>query len=1789
MNPYTYTAEESGQEPEVDVYQQPSSVAYAEASMPNNTLTMLIGSETGNFEQVHNDIITQSPAYVATLKAQQDRIEEINLWREAATVKAGQGDTPAVLEAINQINNLRITDKPSFVDDSLIIARAQLERIAAANNKSPEEILILLKRHESNLATRSALEVAIQGLNSRGGIMQLTQDVLGLTTLEDWGRLSPVVNEMLLEQGFKGSRALTIAGAAENYLEVLRQIPTEERAKMIFLGRDKLVKAVGEEDTRRFFEIVNSLDFSNKELEGIFGALEMLGVAAITKALGKVAFKASSNIRVARDTGNAEAVARDLVNKLSGNESILGATTKDATDASIATSLLSTEVGGLSGKIQSDLSDRISKLLDNVKRTLYSGGATNEEVAATVARLERTYANDVNPNIIESKVVGNLESKSVDIDVLYGTKDGGFFNTAQEAIDYWKTRKGGTLEAVKVEGTVVDNTAEIKKLEEEIMDLKLKLATPNTPLVISSAYPPNVGINTTEFKQLKKYGALKTQTFDDVWNSVKTTSNPVLDAMFNKLKVELPPGLRFKVTGDKLRAFYMRTNNTIYLSKTDDANVFIHEALHALTVHKIEYGIANPTSTIGKITKRIDDLRLVVRSEFNKQKANLSMSELRYGLYLTKNNYEFATSALWYAQGNPQFAKFLNRIKYKNTSLLSELFNTFKQLFGFGSKDTALSEFFGLNQELVEQGFKVRLPDNMTEVSRGVPTGRVLSQLPRTIEYAGKDAQANQLADKLADLISKREALDNPPPEQWAVRQKMNLPVFLDDLGTISIDELNKTHRAIGLSANPRLLAASSVFSGAVTSMYKRIRYQRLYTDFVQESFDKLSNESKLKVDAALRKTEKLKRDMNSLELEAENIISDAEKEAYYAYRSMRNVQWYVKNNEATRQLIAEGFNDISVRLSDDIKLRGPAKKVELSSLIGKRVYNAEENKFVVLTQENIVEFQNQGLSAIQFKQGQTIEGVKGEITRVLAPINKTIVGDIQQAVGKIDGAFSRVYEEEWWLKLKGKKTVDGEQTAEDLLIAFRTANSENNAKKYVEGFNRLKNLRSSGVIIDEAAISKELGNFEKDGKELAEQFNAGKFDDVSLDYNYSRMDDAFIRDVIGTGIGDRTKGTVFWSGRTDNEVKSITNGSIQSEILGPLESLNAEINNTSNFTSINEWRRNTIQKWYNSFYDVLPATMQNGKAEEAFFRSANELKGSILDKDRVAQMLSTRDFILNQMGVLTTDEKLVRAAVSKLTSAITNTKLGQLPGMAHVGSLLRKADVPQFFKSVSSTMMLGMFNASQLVVQSSGMLLASSMHPVHGIKAAYSVRPILMALASDNPSVWKRMFKLTSSKEMGMTENEYTRIAAAIRRTGLVDNIGASSLVTAEEGIVNIFGSKNLRSFNKAQMGFFNKGEEINRIASFDIARREFMEKFPDVVWDTDEALQQIISRADDMTMNMTKVTEAQYQKGLLGIPFQFLQHNIKFGANVIGGVLGRGPLNRKEAFALVTGNIILFGLPSTLEEEMGDVFNSLPPEVKQYMTQGIIAGVVSTIGETLTGEDFKLALGSRMTALDWYDDLFFGMKDLFSGEYTRLGSAITGPTGSSIKNMYEGAKVLADFAGQEEITSGDFLRTTSEIGSAFFSSWRNIDKAYWAAQANGMLMNRRGDPVAQLSYPEIIAQAVGFQSTEAYEANTLFTTKQDYMRTMKRYADDYMRLKIQARKAFLDGDIETMNIKDRQAVALLAPLMANSPADVRVIKKMVEGNTSYDTVSREAFNKFANDMTSHKNRLLVTNPFGK
>jgi len=193
--------------------------------------------------------------------------------------------------------------------------------------------------------------------------------------------------------------------------------------------------------------------------------------------------------------------------------------------------------------------------------------------------------------------------------------------------------------------------------------------------------------------------------------------------------------------------------------------------------------------------------------------------------------------------------------------------------------------------------------------------------------------------------------------------------------------------------------------------MYKTTRMRELFKDFVEKSFNPLSHHQKEKVDEALVATDKLRRNLQPLELDALG-LGAKEQEAYYSYRTMRDIQWMLKNEAARKDLVAKGNQYLKVTHADGV-FEGPGKIVNLDGFVGKRFYDVENKKFVTVTQENLAELKTRQVLSVEYAQGQSVPGIKSDITRVLAPVNSTMQGDIRQVVGKIDGSFSRVYTED--------------------------------------------------------------------------------------------------------------------------------------------------------------------------------------------------------------------------------------------------------------------------------------------------------------------------------------------------------------------------------------------------------------------------------------------------------------------------------------------------------------------------------------------------------------------------------------------------------------------------------------------------------------------------------------------------------------------------------------------------------------------------------------------------------
>jgi hypothetical protein len=1563
--------------------------AFASTPAVNTTLSLLYGPEDG-VEQVANDTAIHGAAYVAFKKARQAEEEEIRLMKAAAAGLAAEGNSAAVQQAVQEMQQPK--QPQTFFSDVQISAARAVETFAAQNNMTPTEVANRVEAMQDAIALRATLEATMTSLEGRSGLGQLAQDIFGLTTVEDWARLSPVVNEIVGQKG--GERSLTMASSAQQFMRVLQSMPVAERAKFVEATTKRLVSTVGEKDAKRFYDAVLNLTEQSTALEGAFGALDVLGITAIAKGGVKALLKASRPIAVADAVGAKEAVVKDLTSTILTGKSVLGVSTDEAVAMSNTSKVVPGAVDTAAPAVQQQLKQRAEQLMKELRESLYTGGATADEVIASMRSYEDVYSRANNPALIKSELAALSDKGIVKLDATYGNTNGNVFTTKEAAEEFARKRLGGSIdvEVVPAAGKVEDIAVRLKEA-----------------------------------------------------NDVITESL----AMLGKAK---------KVKGGALAAKFAEANRPA--SEVIDTVMAKADAGEALT----------------------DPLEKAVS----------------------------------------------------------------KVIVGATGKVQAY-----------------------TMVQQAVPE------------------EALPALRKLEDAVAIKVELETMPPKPgYVVRQRMDLPVLLKDIGSISRAELDDTILLLG-KINPRLSTAESIYGPAFLAGLKRTAAGKKKADFVAASFDKLNGTEVEKVNNALVATEKLGRDMSVLELQSHGLLTENAQEAYYAFRTMRNIEWVLKEQENANEFISKNYRNVFIGMGADV-FSGPAKQVSAESMIGRKVYDTDKQKHITLTTENMNEFS--GMVFYEFAKGQNISGYKSAITRVATRPNTVTVGDIKNTVGRVDGAYSRIYQDEFFIKVKTKMLVDDE--LQDVTYTWRTASTEKDADSYVKGFNDLVQRRMSGTLVTADDVAKALGSYEDDAFELATKINGGDFNGSTLSFNFDRLEGNYFRNVVGIGSDDKSGGRVFWSGRGDKALRSISTGSSESLTVGPLQSLQAEISNTSAFTALGEWRRVAVQRWYNTFEDVIDESFKTGAkdAEQVFFRVANFVGGTPLGETanatKMRQMLSHKDFILTQLGVKTRDEM----AVHNVVAALSNSRIADIPGFAHVGKWLRQADLPQFLKSASSTMMLGMWSFSQLVVQSSGMALAVAISPKHGLKAAYATRPILAALASDNPAVWKWFHKVMDvAQYAGMKSDEFVRVAAAIRKSGWIDNIGASSLYGAEDGATNIF-AKGRRKFQQSQMLFFNKGEEISRVASFDIARREWMETNPGKAWDSDEALKAITFRADDLTMNMTRTNEARWQQGWFGIPFQFLQHNMRLGTNVLAGFAGKGAISRKEVYSLVLGSYLLYGInnnatPDFLEEWLGNQANNLSPEMKQYLTQGMVAGILSSVIEFTTGEEFKIALGQRLSSIQWYEDMADAVTRVFqTGEFDF--GAIWGPTGSTIANLWGMGKTFGRFIEKEEWVAADFGRTVSEAVGSMVSSWRGIDKAYWAYHANGALENMRGDTVARLSSAELIAQALGFQSTEAAEANFVFTNNRDYNTRMEKYADTFMQFRRLSQKAKADGDVKSEEVNAKAMFAILTPLPM---ADRQYIMRLVRERNPTDTVLMDALVRWEVEMSSHKNKLMVNNPYGE
>ncbi len=234
----------------------------------------------------------------------------------------------------------------------------------------------------------------------------------------------------------------------------------------------------------------------------------------------------------------------------------------------------------------------------------------------------------------------------------------------------------------------------------------------------------------------------------DVLGGLLQDTDPKVRAFANHLSEkmasmvdEIPIYIVPKSELNKGREYYVMDSHSIFTSKETGPYTKLHEITHALTSHKIDFGLANPTSAHGKLVAELDVLR-VAASKLAKKEAKVDGAD-KVTNYFNKDLHEF-TAGLF--SGTEHFTTLLSKMAAPDGgNMLSKVVQVVRKLLGF--KKTEVNAFLramDISSKLMDLPLHTTLentkPGSMVD---GIPTGT------RTIRMAQPEGNPVQMATSI--------------------------------------------------------------------------------------------------------------------------------------------------------------------------------------------------------------------------------------------------------------------------------------------------------------------------------------------------------------------------------------------------------------------------------------------------------------------------------------------------------------------------------------------------------------------------------------------------------------------------------------------------------------------------------------------------------------------------------------------------------------------------------------------------------------------------------------------------------------------------------------------------------------------------------------------------------------------------------------------------------------------------------------------------------------------------------
>ena len=840
--------------------------------------------------------------------------------------------------------------------------------------------------------------------------------------------------------------------------------------------------------------------------------------------------------------------------------------------------------------------------------------------------------------------------------------------------------------------------------------------------------------------------------------------------------------------------------------------------------------------------------------------------------------------------------------------------------------------------------------------------------------------------------------------------------------------------------------------------------------------------------------------------------------DAYFAYVQINDLDLVVRDLDWYKQKARMGLEEITVKMADseasfegkiiDTLPYGSADRFSVSIVKDGVAKKPVSNRFITeKLREEINKLVQSGYKIVHvadqsFKVGDSYAGFL-----VTKDLKRSRVG-VKNVDRKAGG--HKVHKYPYYIK-QGMMNLDGDRS---IYRGDRTLFNVRSEKEGAELVKVLEEARQKLVRRDPDAIKFIRDNLPIPVKQFMAAVQKGQID-LSVPFTLTRKGSR----TVDTGalssfknLDDVTKNehnlTSRMVGRYGGERDAHDLSIIQSEgnnlfevetapYLAPLETLRLSSNNMLSTRVMNDYSIMTSQNYLREFGDILEGTAEEQKAGAIALLMNPKFKSTV-SPARKAAAENVASAYRNLMNHGTELDRKIESYKENILASI-QPKLGPR-GQQWVEDRMLGAtlDPSKYFRTAAYHLKLGMFNVQQYFIQANSLVNVASVAGRDGLRGGLVYPIFRSALLSSEPAVLQRAAKVAESVGL-MKADEFSESMRLYKKSGF-NSIGGDQAflddIKSPEMRRSPVGAAVKKTLDLGTTPF-KEGERLVRIAAWNAAYLEVKKTLKGAITRRDEA--RILQRAKDLTGNMTRESNATWQKGYAAVITQFMGYQARIMEQFIGK-----KLTGAEKLRLFTGYSAVYGVPTAMgamtgvipvREIANEALLQMGVDPNDEAWEPVLDGFASSMLEFIGGTEFNVASRYGPGGLPTFYDLYRGDKT-FSELLIGASGGIVGDTvADSIAFMKGAMSEFSDFpGGYHNLTPDDILSPFRNI-----STVNNLTNL-WNVYNLGVWASKNGTDLTKMNLPEgVMAALTGLQPAAIEDSFAKFRAIKDFKEHIK------------------------------------------------------------------------------------------